>query len=128
MTIGQFSKFAVSDARTGVPSVRTYLSAMAYAHGRNGMASLDEKPAGMPRRKITLLGRDFHLPRSRGACIALGCALVVGGLLGFLPILGFWMVPVGLLVLSYEFAMVRRWRRKGTIWWHRRRRPAREAR
>ncbi|MCO6052047.1 hypothetical protein NGM99_19865 [Mesorhizobium sp. RP14(2022)] len=77
-----------------------------------------------PRRKITLLGRDFYLPRSRWARIALGSALVIGGCLGFLPILGFWMVPVGLLVLSYEFASVRRWRRRTAVWWHRRRRPS----
>jgi hypothetical protein len=29
-----------------------------------------------------------------------GGLLIVGGLFGFLPVLGFWMVPVGLLVLA----------------------------
>ena len=41
----------------------------------------------------------------------LGVILVIGGLLGFLPILGFWMLPLGLIVLSIDFALVRRWRR-----------------
>ena len=40
---------------------------------------------------------------------------------GFLPVLGFWMVPLGLLVLSYEFAAVRRHRRRLVVWWEKRR-------
>ena len=38
-----------------------------------------------------------------------------GGLLGFLPILGFWMVPLGLYVLSRDSARVRRARRRLTV-------------
>ena len=61
------------------------------------------------------------MPQSRLARIVIGALLVLGGCLGFLPILGFWMIPVGLLVLSYEFAMVRRWRRRSEVWWAQRR-------
>lgn len=61
------------------------------------------------------------MPRSRKARIVIGVLLVIGGCLGFLPILGFWMIPLGLLVLSYEFASVRRWRRRSEIWWAERR-------
>jgi len=68
-------------------------------------------------RSIRVFGREFVMPRSRLWRIVIGCLLVVGGILGFLPILGFWMIPLGLLVLSYEFAMVRRWRRRSEIWW-----------
>ncbi|MET3790401.1 hypothetical protein [Aquamicrobium terrae] len=75
-----------------------------------------------PRRKITLLGKEFTLPRSRRARVAIGVVLIVFGLFGFLPVLGFWMIPLGLLVLSYEFALVRRWRRRFAVWWERRRR------
>lgn len=46
--------------------------------------------------------------------------LVVLGLFGFLPVLGFWMIPLGLLILSYDIAFVRRQRRKVTVWWNRR--------
>jgi hypothetical protein len=49
----------------------------------------------------------------------LGVVLVILGIFGFLPILGFWMIPLGLLVLSYEFATVRRWRRKLEVSWGR---------
>ncbi|MDX8449258.1 hypothetical protein [Mesorhizobium captivum] len=85
------------------------------------MTATDDDNA--PARKITILGREFTMPRSRGARIAIGVLLTVGGILGFLPILGFWMIPLGLLVLSYEFALVRRHRRRFVVWWQRRRRP-----
>nr|WP_233713882.1 hypothetical protein [Aquamicrobium zhengzhouense] len=80
-----------------------------------------------PRRKISLLGREILLPESRALRVTIGIALVFGGCLGFLPILGFWMIPLGLLILSYEFALVRRWRRRSAVWWaqKRNRRPNR---
>ena len=84
------------------------------------MAEFDEQ-TGEARRKISLLGREFAMPQSRGTRVCIGVALVTGGILGFLPILGFWMVPLGLVVLSYEFAFVRRRRRKFEVWWAERR-------
>ncbi len=63
------------------------------------------------------------MPRSRRLRITMGGVLVVLGFFGFLPILGFWMIPLGLLVLSYEIAWVRRHRRRFVVWWERRRRP-----
>ena len=81
-----------------------------------------------PRRRIDIFGRSVVMPQSRLWRIAIGALLVLLGLFGFLPILGFWMIPLGLLVLSYEFAMVRRWRRRSAVWWHsgRRRRNRRQ--
>lgn len=67
------------------------------------------------------------MPRSRIGRILIGSALVLGGILGFLPILGFWMVPLGLLVLSQDLPYVRRQRRRLAVWWARRQR-AKEAR
>jgi hypothetical protein len=63
----------------------------------------------------------LRLPQSRGVRIALGGALIFGGILGFLPVLGFWMVPLGFVVLSHDLAFVRRLRRRLSIWWARRR-------
>jgi len=62
----------------------------------------------------------IRLPRSRTARIALGLALLTGGMLFFLPVLGLWMLPLGLVILSGEFAAVRRARRRLAIWWGRR--------
>jgi len=68
---------------------------------------------------VNFAGRRVPLPGSKLARVALGLALMVGGLLGFLPILGFWMVPLGLIVLSSDFARVRAFRRRAQIWWGR---------
>jgi hypothetical protein len=38
----------------------------------------------------------------------LGVGLILAGLLGFLPVLGFWMIPVGLSLLAVDFPFVRR--------------------
>ncbi len=75
-----------------------------------------------PRRKLRILGRTLHLPDSRPARISIGSGLVVLGLFGFLPVLGFWMIPLGLLVLSHDLAWARRRRRRTAVWWERRRR------
>jgi hypothetical protein len=64
--------------------------------------------------------RRITLPASRLARIAIGSTLVIAGILGFLPILGFWMVPLGLLVLSVDLPVVRRLRRRLEVWWGRR--------
>ncbi|MGI8724023.1 MAG: hypothetical protein ACR2J1_01350 [Methyloceanibacter sp.] len=69
--------------------------------------------------KVRLFNRHFHLPQSKPLRIGIGVLLVAGGLVGFLPVLGFWMIPLGLLVLSVDLPIVRRWRRQVTVWWHR---------
>ena len=60
------------------------------------------------------------LPRSRLLRIGIGVLLVLFGCLGFLPILGFWMIPLGLLILSGDLPRVRRWRRRFAVWFSRR--------
>ncbi len=70
--------------------------------------------------KISLFGRTFNLPASRLARTFIGVLLVLGGVLGFLPVLGFWMIPLGLLVLSVDFPSVRRRRRRLAVWWAKR--------
>jgi hypothetical protein len=47
---------------------------------------------------------------------------MAGGVLGFLPVLGFWMLPLGFAVISGELAIARRWRRQISVWWARKRR------
>ena len=74
--------------------------------------------------KLVLGSFSISLPRSRLARMAVGAGLIFGGLLGFLPILGFWMLPLGFLVLSLDLPMARRLRRRLAVWWHRRRKPA----
>ncbi|MCH8348307.1 MAG: hypothetical protein IH901_07450 [Proteobacteria bacterium] len=63
-----------------------------------------------------------NLPKNRVIRITLGILFIIGGILGALPILGFWMFPIGLLFLSVDFAIARRWRRRIEVWWGRRQR------
>ena len=45
-----------------------------------------------------------------GFRVALGLLLICGGILGFLPILGFWMLPLGFMVAAMDVRLYRRWR------------------
>ena len=82
--------------------------------GESG-ASADDAAALGARPRLRLFGRQLPLPASRPWRIVLGASLVGGGVLGFLPILGFWMLPLGLFVLSVDSPLVRRWRRRGEV-------------
>jgi hypothetical protein len=67
--------------------------------------------------KITFAGRTINLPQNKALRIGLGVALVLaGGLGGWLPILGFWMLPLGLVILSVDIPWVRRRRRRFYVW------------
>lgn len=50
--------------------------------------------------KILVWGRDHLPPVVR---TAVGLLFLVGGIFGFLPILGFWMVPLGLALIALDF-------------------------
>lgn len=65
--------------------------------------------------RIRFGSRTFKVPGSMLIRVPLGVLLIVGGLLGFLPVLGFWMVPVGVAVLSVDIPAVRRFRRNATV-------------
>jgi len=41
-------------------------------------------------------------PRSRWFRIPLGILLIFGGIFSFLPVLGIWMLPLGLLLLALD--------------------------
>ena len=48
----------------------------------------------------------------RGARFGLGILLILGGIVGFLPILGFWMIPLGVVVAALDVNLYLRWRRR----------------
>lgn len=68
-------------------------------------------------RTIRIGSYSFTLPDWAPARIAIGLLLVIGGFLGFLPVLGFWMIPLGVAVLAYDVPIVRLWRQKFMAWW-----------
>jgi len=69
---------------------------------------------------IKIFGRSLRLPRLRSHRRLLGIGLVCGGILGFLPIVGYWMLPLGLFILSYDSPRIRRMRRRSEMWLMRR--------
>ncbi|MCY3768519.1 MAG: hypothetical protein OXG56_03995 [Gammaproteobacteria bacterium] len=59
----------------------------------------------------------------------LGVALLLGGVFWFLPVLGLWMIPLGLMILSLDFQWARRSSHKINAWlnkWRARRKPGDE--
>nr|WP_321457118.1 hypothetical protein [uncultured Cohaesibacter sp.] len=65
-----------------------------------------------PNRSIKIGKKTLKIPESPLYRKLLGSVLILGGLLGFLPILGFWMLPLGLLILSIDLPLLRKYRRK----------------
>jgi len=51
-----------------------------------------------------------HVPP--GLRLLLGLILMGLGVLGFLPVLGFWMVPLGIAVAALDIAPILRWLRQ----------------
>lgn len=51
-------------------------------------------------------GERFLPPLIRGL---MGVLLILGGVLGFLPVLGFWMIPLGLALLATDIPPLRHW-------------------
>ena len=52
--------------------------------------------------------------------IAIGLLLILGGIFGFLPVLGFWMIPLGLIVILIDVPAVKRLASRGRDWWRQR--------
>lgn len=60
-------------------------------------------PAG-PARFLAWVRR----PSSRLARIPLGLLLIVGGIFSFLPVLGLWMLPLGLMLIAQDVPFLQR--------------------
>ena len=73
-----------------------------------------------PRLRQVL--RSLLQPSRRGLGIFAGLLLIVGGILAFLPVLGIWMLPLGLALLA-EDVPVLRWLRSRLLDWVERRHP-----
>lgn len=78
----------------------------------------------------TRLGRFLHWLRQPSmllARIVVSILLIIGGLLAFLPILGFWMLPLGLMIIAEDLPFLQpplvrifQWiERKWEDWHHR---------
>ena len=64
-------------------------------------AYLDRTSKRLPPRAARVLNW-LRRPWMIWLRIPLALLLIAGGLVGFLPVLGFWMVPLGLLLLALD--------------------------
>jgi hypothetical protein len=60
--------------------------------------------------------RWMRNPGSRWVRLPLGLVLIVGGLFGFLPILGFEFIPLGLLLIAQDIPFLRKPVADITLW------------
>ena len=67
---------------------------------------LDRLQARLPQ-KVSRFMKKVRSPEVAPYRIPAGIALTAGGLVGFLPIVGFWMVPLGLAVLAQDVPVMR---------------------
>ncbi|GAB0119933.1 hypothetical protein Acid7E03_40050 [Acidisoma sp. 7E03] len=81
-------------------------------HRRRRMAHLlGRLPDRLRRATIWLLR-----PHARWVRIPVGVLLVLGGIFSILPVLGIWMLPLGLVLLAEDVPLLRRWREKALDW------------
>lgn len=71
-------------------------------------------PRGVPGWKVFLIDilrqANYWATRRMGPGVRSGAGLlfIIGGVFGFLPILGFWMIPVGLFFIAMEVPALRK--------------------
>jgi len=65
---------------------------------------IDRLPGRLARAVRWLRRPQARLPR-----LVAGCAFTLGGCLAILPLLGLWMLPIGLLLLSQDIPALERW-------------------
>lgn len=83
----------------------------------------DKVQRRIPSAGARILER-LRRPEARWMRIPLGILLVLGGIFSFLPVLGLWMLPLGLLLLALDLVILQgpvnmaivRGTRKWTTW------------
>jgi hypothetical protein len=64
--------------------------------------------------------RWLRVPSSRWIRVPVGLFLIAGGLFSVLPLLGLWMLPLGLLLLAEDLPFLRRPMLRSLLWVERR--------
>ncbi|ANQ40126.1 hypothetical protein BAR24_00815 [Gluconobacter oxydans] len=76
------------------------------------MQALIHKLPGWMQRTLSWLRK----PERKWVRIPAGILFMLGGCMAFLPVLGVWMVPVGILLLSEDIPVFRRLMEKALNW------------
>jgi hypothetical protein len=74
---------------------------MARDHEQDLDEHLERFARTLPAWAARLIGWLWK-PGARWVRIPVGILLILGGIVGFLPILGFWMVPLGVIVIARD--------------------------
>jgi hypothetical protein len=72
----------------------------------------------LQRRLPTFIGhplRWLRTPALRWIRVPVGLLLVLGGIFSILPVLGLWMLPIGLLLLAQDLPFLRRPTRRAML-------------
>jgi hypothetical protein len=80
---------------------------------------LDRLGSRLPQWGASLL-ETARNPTARWVRIAIAVALILGGIVGFLPVLGFWMIPLGVILLSLDLPPLARAVDRLSLWIRRR--------
>lgn len=80
---------------------------------------LDRMEQALPRWLHHSL-RWLREPKAAWVRIPAGILLVLGGIFSILPLLGLWMLPLGLILLAQDIPFLRRPIRRMLIWLERR--------
>lgn len=79
------------------------------------MPEKDQRSEPSAKGKLRQWRRRVQLWTGRklppGLRLVAGLLLICGGFLGFLPVLGFWMIPLGLAVAALDVVPLWRWLR-----------------
>jgi hypothetical protein len=110
--------FAGSDDRGCVSESRT----MQYIYARSATRTVVPQHEHQLERFIVRLAarlqtRDRWLRRPSSRWLRI---LVIGGVLSVLPLLGPWMLPLGLMLLAEDVPLLRTWRDRVLNWIERR--------
>jgi hypothetical protein len=114
------------DARGRERSAAMLVSASVTTSGQRTAGNDDWRVGALidrlPHRLRPTL-RSLRQPSRRWLRIPAGVLLIVGGLLAVLPVLGLWMLPLGLVLLAEDVPILRSLRSR-LLDWIERRHPA----
>lgn len=78
-------------------------------------AAFKRLESSLPDRLASAL-RWLRHPASRWARLPAGLVLIFGGVFSFLPLLGVWMLPLGLMLIAADVPFLQRPMARFTMW------------
>jgi hypothetical protein len=85
----------------------------------SGREQLDEAFEGLEREvpdRVAKVIRWLREPKAKWVRIPVGLALIAGGMFGFMPVLGFEFIPLGLLIIAIDIPFLQKPVARLTLW------------